>query len=466
MQQPPDTRLNASEMSPDTTQTPTPIPYWGRRKVRETTDLRLRVLTLVALALVQAIVVGVTGSGITRIVAVVLLLPSLAARLRTLSLLAALIVVNFVVHSLLLPASIPWRLAHIAIPVAYAAVAVAALLDLVARLRFAHALVLAGGFGALFLSAEALATTRVTAVMRVPRYLTGIGNAQPDELFGGVYRPYGEWQSQYPDDLQGYLAVPAGDGARPRAPFTVRYSTNALGCRGRDRVIPNPRTERRVLVLGGSHAFGIGVRDDDTLPEQLARRLTASATEKERPVAVINCGLAGAGTREQRLFYEAIAERYEPDVVLLVMSERDNLSARDELARGFVHGPGSVEAWFSLARLWQWSRYEGRRPFDYSSIGGELTQLRAAVETRRSRLAVALYRLGPVDERWTALQSVVKEALPGATVPVVDLGTALTAVDGPAALTVHRLDPRPNHRAHGIAADTLASFFAREHLLE
>lgn len=461
-------RTDTLDMTPDPTQTPAPVPYWGRRRVRETSDLRLRVLTLVALALLQAVVVGVTGSGVTRILAVALLLPSLGARLRTLSLLAAFIVVNFVVHSLTLPPSLPWRLAHILVVVAYGAVALAALVGVITRLRFAHALVITGGLGALLVSTEALATTRVTPLMRVPRYLIGIGNATPDETFGGVYRPYGEWQSQYPDDLQGYLRASTGEPAQARGPFTVTYSANALGCRGSDVAIPNPRTERRVLLLGGSGAFGIGVREPDTVSGQLGRLLNASpALAGGRPVVVINCALAGAGTSGQRAFYEQIAERYEPEVVVLLLGERDNLSARDELDRRFVHAPGAVEAWFSLARLWQWSRYEGRRPFEYGAIGEELTQLRASVQIRRSRLVVALFRVGPPDERWRALQAVVTTAVGAdAGVRVVDLGTAVTAGDGSGGLTVHPFDPHPNHRAHALAAQSLSAVFERERLLE
>lgn len=246
----------------------------------------------------------------------------------------------------------------------------------------------------------------------------------------------------------------------------MTYTTNALGCRGRDAVIPNPGRERRLLVLGGSSAFGIGVRDGDTLGDQLAVRLNAPQDAAASPVVVINCAMAGAGTHDQRLFYEQIAERYEPQAVLLVMTERDNLSARDELAGGYVHTPDRLEAWFSLARLLQWSRHEGRRPYEFGSVAAELGQLHEAVETRRSRLAVALLRISPIDGPWSALQAAVTKGLDGTGVPVVDLGTALLASPDRARLAVHPFDPRPNHRAHAIAADTLASTVVRERLLQ
>lgn len=150
--------------------TPLPIPAPRRYRTREVSDLRLRVLTLVGLAIVQAIVVGVSGGGITRILAVLLALPAFSARLRTLSLLSALIVVNFLAHSAALPPSLPLRLAHLAVMVAYAAVVLAAVASAITRVRFAHTLALTGGLGVLFLSAEAVAGTRVTPPMRVTRY--------------------------------------------------------------------------------------------------------------------------------------------------------------------------------------------------------------------------------------------------------------------------------------------------------
>ena len=183
-----------------------------------------------------------------------------------------------------------------------------------------------------------------------------------------------------------------------------------------------------------------------------------------QPVDVINCALAGAGTREQRLFYEQTAHRYEPDTVLLVMTERDNLSAREE--RAYAHVPGKFEAWSSLVRLLQWSRHEGARPFDYGGTRAEVEQLLSGVQLRRSRPLVALLRTTPMNEPWSALKSAVTGRAEGAGVPVVDLGDALVSQARGAPLTVHPLDPRPNHTAHGLAADLLTAALEREHLVE
>lgn len=434
-----------------------------RRPKRETSDVRLRVLLLVGLAIVQAAVVATTGGGLTRVLAVLLVLPSLNARLRTLGLLSVLILGNFAVHTVGLPPALPLRLVHLAVFAAYAAVALAALIAMMPRVRFAHAAVLTGSLAALAMGSEVLAGSRVTPVMRAPQHLPGTGNAETDDLFGGVYQPYGEWSSRYPDDLRGYLKSAGNPSTPARGPFAVTYVTNALGCRGRDYAVPNPRTARRILVLGGSGAFGIGVRDEDTLSEQLARRLSERSSSHQ-PVDVINCAMAGAGTREQRLFYEQVAHRYEPDTVVLVMTERDNLSAREE--RAYAHAPGTLEAWSSLVRLFQWSRHEGARPFDYAATRGEVEQLLSGVQLRRSRPLLALFRTTPMNEPWRALKAAVSGRAEGAGVPVVDLGDALVSTANGAPLTVHPLDPRPNHTAHGLAAEILAATLEREHLLD
>lgn len=436
----------------------------SRRKPKgPTSDSRLRVFLLVGLALVQAAVVATTGSGPTRILAVLLVLPAFRIRLRTLAVLSVLIVGNFAVHSLRLPPALPLRLVHIAVFAAYGAVALAALIAVMPRVGFAHAVALTGSLAALVVGSEVLAGSRVTPVMRAPQFLSGTGSAETDDLFGGVYQPYGEWSSRYPDDLRGYLKASGAPGTPSRGPFMVTYVTNALGCRGRDYAIPNPRTARRILMLGGSGVFGIGVRDEDTLSEQLARRL-GERPSSHQPVEVINCAIAGAGTREQRLFYEQVAHRYEPDIVILVMTERDNLSARDE--RAYAHVPGKFEAWSSLVRLLLWSRHEGARPFDYAGTRAEVEQLLSGIQLRRSRPLVALFRTTPMNESWSALKAAVTARAEGAGAPLVDLGDALGSKANEAPLTVHPLDPRPNHTAHRLAADLLAAALEREHLAE
>ncbi len=76
--------------------------------------------------------------------------------------------------------------------------------------------------------------------------------------------------------------------------FPSRYSlprahVNSLGIRGGElRAAP----ANRILVLGDSHTFGVGLRDDETFPAQLERHLAGLAAGD---VEVLNCGVGGYG---------------------------------------------------------------------------------------------------------------------------------------------------------------------------
>ncbi len=118
-----------------------------------------------------------------------------------------------------------------------------------------------------------------------------------------------------------YDAILGWDGVPDvRAPLLQRLVTqNARGERGPERPLPKPRGVRRVVVLGDSQAWGLGVGDDETIAAQLERRLSA---EGERWEAV-NLGVSGYGTDQAYLKYLLHGARHEPDVVVLVVFKND-----------------------------------------------------------------------------------------------------------------------------------------------
>ena len=146
--------------------------------------------------------------------------------------------------------------------------------------------------------------------------------------------------------------------------FFVSYKVNALGCRGREYSLPRPARTRRVLVLGDSHTVGVGVHEQDTFTARLENLLKERAREKHsgNTHEVINCGVNGFGTREERLFYEDIASRYQPNIVLIVMNQNDDPSLRDDERTGHVNRqPGKLEYLFFTWAAIQRKRHE--RPF-------------------------------------------------------------------------------------------------------
>jgi hypothetical protein len=422
--------------------------------------VRLPVAVLSSLALLQAaLVFAASGSLSTRIIAAGLTLAGVFVRLRTLGILAGLIVVNFCVHLAVMTPPIPYRVAHVTVLALYGAVALAGLATAIfPRLRFTPALALTSTL------ALALVTTEIVIGQVAPEAVLGQtvkwrGGPQADPVLGDIYPPYGLLGTVYPSNPRSYFEQ---EGASASSGFAVTYSLNALGCRGRDHPIPRPPGRRRILVLGGSSVFGVGVREADTLAARLERSLDAGSQQAEPPgYDVINCGEPGYGTREQRLFYEQMVSRYEAPLVIVVVTDHDNLSHRDELQLGYGRPTPKFEKFLLSARLLQYARHEGGRPFDYSTVAVELGKLGASCRARDARLAVVLFGSADLSRHWNDLVRAVSERFQGTDVPVLDLGLVLLKEQAGGNLTVHPLDPNLNEIAHRIAAESTERFLRR-----
>jgi lysophospholipase L1-like esterase len=89
-------------------------------------------------------------------------------------------------------------------------------------------------------------------------------------------------------------------------------SINSYGLRDREVGDPEPGTFR-ILVLGDSVTFGHGVAIDDAFVRQLEARLAG----RDRRIEVLNAGIPGWSTRQQRIFYERHSAGLAPDLVLV-----------------------------------------------------------------------------------------------------------------------------------------------------
>lgn len=105
-------------------------------------------------------------------------------------------------------------------------------------------------------------------------------------------------------------------------PYQGRSLTiNRLGLRGRDPAQPKPAGARRVVVVGGSTAFGFGASSDDaTLPGQL-EALLRQATG--RPVEVLNAGVPGYNAAQSLLQLELVLLPLQPDLVVIYGGSED-----------------------------------------------------------------------------------------------------------------------------------------------
>jgi hypothetical protein len=98
------------------------------------------------------------------------------------------------------------------------------------------------------------------------------------------------------------------------------FRTNAQGFRDDENYeYQKPAGQRRVLVLGDSHALGFEVRQSATFSKQLEQRLRAKGIDTQ----VLNTGISGFGTAEELMFLEHEGMKYLPDAVVLAFFAND-----------------------------------------------------------------------------------------------------------------------------------------------
>ncbi len=114
----------------------------------------------------------------------------------------------------------------------------------------------------------------------------------------------------------------AGTFGKDAGRVNVRVNSKGL----RDREIAFSRTEGRgrILVVGDSFAWGLGVKADQIFTERMEAQLG--------DVDVINAGVSGYSTDQELLWLENDGMKYQPDLVLLVLSGNDDALNRRSVA--------------------------------------------------------------------------------------------------------------------------------------
>ncbi len=129
--------------------------------------------------------------------------------------------------------------------------------------------------------------------------------------------PHGEMA-----DFTRYHPVLGWDGIPGvRLPLLGQVVTlNSQGNRSPEVPFEKPAGVRRVVLLGDSQAWGLGMADDQTIGAQLEARLNARGGA---PWQVVNLGVSGYGTDQAFLKHLLQGRRYEPDVVVEVAFKND-----------------------------------------------------------------------------------------------------------------------------------------------
>jgi lysophospholipase L1-like esterase len=111
--------------------------------------------------------------------------------------------------------------------------------------------------------------------------------------------------------LLGWVLPPSSQSYTIDAPVDV----NSHGLRDDEMPREKPVGELRLLCLGDSFTFALGVRFEDLWVQQLERGLAAEWAP--RPVQAINAGVAGYNTRQELIYLLSEGFSWSPDVVVV-----------------------------------------------------------------------------------------------------------------------------------------------------
>jgi lysophospholipase L1-like esterase len=130
----------------------------------------------------------------------------------------------------------------------------------------------------------------------------------------------GQWPYSRPRTANYLLFEPHPDWViTPRKSVSITvlgttHSHNTEGFRGGE--FARAKTKRRILCIGGSTTYGIGIGDNETWPFYLDRLLQPDCE-------VLNLGIPGHSSVEHRKLLPQVVARYSPDVVVLQMGLND-----------------------------------------------------------------------------------------------------------------------------------------------
>ncbi len=127
-----------------------------------------------------------------------------------------------------------------------------------------------------------------------------------------------------PDEKLGYALVPNYTMAHQTSDFSVSIKINSEGLRDHEYPAKKEPKLYRILVLGDSFTFGVGVNAEESYPKLLEAMLNkASRGNTAIRYEVINAGVEGYGTEQEYLYLRKLQLRYEPDLVIVGLHSND-----------------------------------------------------------------------------------------------------------------------------------------------
>lgn len=115
---------------------------------------------------------------------------------------------------------------------------------------------------------------------------------------------------------------PNHSGSNVLSGWTWRLTTNSRGFRGREIDPKKAANVFRIVFVGDSVTFGVGVEDEEVFPRLLEKRLNGGAVSG-RKVECVNLGVPGYNTTQEYWLLREQFDEEEPDLVVLVCRPND-----------------------------------------------------------------------------------------------------------------------------------------------
>jgi lysophospholipase L1-like esterase len=127
----------------------------------------------------------------------------------------------------------------------------------------------------------------------------------------------------------GWHHRPGQSGRFAKEQFDTSVVINQHGLRDRDYPLDRVDGMRRILVLGDSFTWGFGVEQEQVFTEVIE--------SSEQGLEVINAGVSGYSPDQELIWLRETGMRFQPDLVLLVLSGNDVWGNHQDVI-SFVYG--------------------------------------------------------------------------------------------------------------------------------
>jgi hypothetical protein len=250
---------------------------------------------------------------------------------------------------------------------------------------------------------------------------------------------------------------------------------------------PKPDGVARVLFLGDSFTYGMGVPEEEVFVSLVTEDLVA---KHDTRVELYNGGIPGSLTKDWRAFFDAMGAKYDPDLVVSVFFLRDGVLGvtSNELIHAIRRRlqerlDSSVAYRLSLlyrlvelrlarqelSRSYLWQLDDGyvgppRRTLEWQRAQRNLLWIRDRSEQLGSRFVLVIFPvLFGLEQEEYPVQGAV-DAISGFAndngIPVLSLLPTYRGHHGPD-LWVSALDQHPNALAHRLAAEAISPFVVK-----